>query len=240
MKHLIAFFFLLAAVQVQADKQDDRYIQQQCLQSLRQFTVYAQQIYTEAGTDDDGNAVGYFKAKDAGRSTEDGVRTNADMAMVCAFVWLHDRSEAVLRDKALKALRYATATHHANKRMKCTDGKYWGSINDHWQWESSLWAYSVALAAKFLGEEQSEPVKRVLEAEADNALQRPVLTGFEGDTKAEENGWDTNVLAVAAAFYPRHPHAGQWLEKMKRLAFNCYSVSCRQRQRAIRRCEPVS
>ena len=225
MKHLIAFFFLLVAIQVQADKQDDRYIQQQCLQSLRQFTVYAQQIYTEAGTDDDGNAVGYFKAKDAGRSTEDGVRTNADMAMVCAFVWLHDRDEAVLRDKALKALRYATATHHANKRMKCTDGKYWGSINDHWQWESSLWAYSVALAAKFLGEEQSEPVKRVLEAEADNALQRPVLTGFEGDTKAEENGWDTNVLAVAAAFYPRHPHVGQWLEKMKRLAFNCYSVS---------------
>ena len=210
---------------MQADKQDDRYIQQQCLQSLRQSTVYAQQIYTEAGTDDEGNAVGYFKAKDAGRSTEDGVRTNADMAMVCAFVWLHDRSETVLRDKALKALRYATATHHANKRMKCTDGKYWGSINDHWQWESSLWAYSVALAAKFLGEEQSEPVKRVLEAEADNALQRPVLTGFEGDTKAEENGWDTNVLAVAAAFYPRHPHAGQWLEKMKRLAFNCYSVS---------------
>ena len=225
MKHLIAFFFLLAAVQVQADKQDDRYIQQQCLQSLRQFTVYAQQIYTEAGTDDDGNAVGYFKAKDAGRSTEDGVRTNADMAMVCAFVWLHDRDEAVLRDKALKALRYATATHHANKQMKCTDGKYWGSIDDHWQWESSLWAYSVALAAKFLGEEQSEPVKRVLEAEADNAFQRPVLTGFEGDTKAEENGWDTNVLAVAAAFYPRHPHAGQWLEKMKRLAFNCYSVA---------------
>ena len=222
---IVLLVSLFLPLSLMADKQDDRYIQQQCMQSLRQFMTYARNIYTDAGTDGDGNAVGYFKAKDAGRSTEDGVRTNADMAMVCAFVWQQDKKDASLHEMSMKALRYATATHLANKRMKCTDGKYWGSMDDHWQWESSLWAYSVALAARFLGMEQNESVKRVLEAEADNALSRSILTGFEGDTKAEENGWDTNVLAVAAAFYPSHPHSGQWLEKMKRLAFNCYSVA---------------
>ena len=224
MRQLIAVCLFLAAVSVQADKLDDRYIRQQCMQSLRRFTVYARSIYTEAGTDEDGNIAGFFRAKDAGKSSEDGVRTNADLAMVCAFVWQQGKKDAGLYEMSSRALRYATATHLANKKMKCTDGKHWGSMGSHWQWESSLWAYSVAMAAKYLGEEQSEPVRRLLEAEADNALERPVLTGYEGDTKAEENGWDTNVLAVAAAFYPRHPHARLWQEKMERLAFNCYTV----------------
>ena len=220
----LILLFLCASLTISASEKDDRDIRQQCLQSLRQFMTYARSIYTEAGTDGGGRAVGYFKAKDAGRSTEDGVRTNADLAMVCAFVWQHDKKDKALREMSLKALRYATATHRANQGMKCTDGKYWGSMGDHWQWESSLWAYSVAMAARFLGEEHNEHVRRLIEAEADNALARSVLTGYQGDTKAEENGWDTNVLAVAAAFYPRHPHARQWQEQMELLAFNCYTV----------------
>ena len=87
MKHLIAIFFLLAVVQVQADEREDSLIQQRCLQSLADFTSYAKSIYTDAGKNSRGDAVGYFKAVSAGQSNEDGVRTNLDIAMVCAFLY---------------------------------------------------------------------------------------------------------------------------------------------------------
>ena len=248
MKHLIAIFFLLAVVQVQADEREDSLIQQRCLQSLADFTSYAKSIYTDAGKNSRGDAVGYFKAVSAGQSNEDGVRTNLDIAMVCAFLYNyiefngcsdfnlpHGINKDNLRQMAYYALRYAYSTHQAVRLMRCTDGKYWGTYQDelgqwHHQWESSLWVLSLAFTKKFiedfdgLDKEEQELIAKLMASEADFQLSRPIPFGFQGDTKAEENGWESNVLAVAWANLTAHPHSPQWQEAMIRYGFNGYTV----------------
>ena len=223
---------------------DDSNVKQQCLQSLVQFMQYARSLYTDCGINARGDSIGYFKATDAGKSTEDGVRTNADFSMVAAFVYETARTSDLqlpdgltypqLRRMAIRSFRYALSTHCANRLFACTDQKHWGSDREHQQWESSLWALSVALAGEFidrgwgLTSYERNQLERLLAAEADFLLTRPVPTGFQGDTKAEENGWDANVLAAAVAFCPQHPNAAQWREAMLRYGFNCYTVGADQ------------
>lgn len=245
MRLLSLMLFLTCPSLLTARETDDRYIVERCMQSLAGFTQYATSIYVDAGVNDAGKPVGYFKATDAGKSNEDGVRTNLDIAMVCAFVGTFFTEGVAypqpslpkgvtaegLRRMALASLRYGYSTHHTVRLKKCTDGKYWGTYQDenrkwHHQWESSLWVLSMAFAEKFLttDSEDSQSIQKVVESEADYQLSRPVPHGFKGDTKAEENGWEANVLAVAWSKYPDHPHAEQWREAMIRYGLNGYTV----------------
>ena len=64
---------------------------------------------------------------------------------------------------------------------------------------------SVAMAGGLLKDELASEMKYIcnlLVSEADFQLTRVVPTGYEGDTKAEENGWAANVLACACAMIP--------------------------------------
>ncbi|MCR4852843.1 MAG: hypothetical protein K5893_04565 [Prevotella sp.] len=234
---LLAAFALLAS----ASTEDDAFVKRQCLESLVQFMQYARDIYTDCGVNARGDSIGYFKAKDAGRSSEDGVRTNADLAMVAAFVYETGRKEDVslpagltypqLRRMAIRSFRYALSTHRANQLFACTDQKHWGSDTKHHQWESSLWALSVAMAGEFIDQGwgltsyERQQLERLLASESDFQLTRKVPTGYIGDSKAEENGWEANVLAAACAFCPDHPNIGKWREAMLRYGFNCYTVA---------------
>jgi len=211
----------------------EKAMMQTCLDMLGKFTPYMKSIYNKDG--------GYFKAISAGMSNEDGVRTNADMAMICAFL-CHEKANAKnglrvssavplaeLRSMALSALRYGYATHIANRLKTATDKKYWGSKDKRYVWESSLWTMSLAYAAYFLNDnltaEDKSYIEKMIAAEADYDMRREVPTGYKGDTKAEENGWETNVLSVACAMYPDAVNAKAWYEKMKLFASNCYSVA---------------
>ena len=162
----------------------------------------------------------YFLGEHSGASDERGVRTNADLSMIAA--WLGEDSIAY------KSLRYALETHKANHLRPCSDGRYWGSISaaDH-VWESSLWTFSVAWSAYFqwnrLSPEDKSLLYRLLKAECNYELERDIPTGFRGDTKAEENGWETNVLAATLGLYPDDPLAPQWFERLREFAINCYS-----------------
>ncbi len=245
---VLSFFFLLIPSCLSASETDDRIIIERCMQSLADFTQYATTLYVDAGVNDAGKRVGYFKATDAGRSNEDGVRTNLDIAMICAFVGATlDGNDSTyveiplpqgvttrgLIEMALRALRYGYSTHQAVRLKKCTDGKYWGTYQDencqwHHQWESSLWVLSMAFADEILSEvtdmEDVLCLYKVIESEADYQLSRPIPHGYLGDTKAEENGWEANVLAIAWSKYPVHPHAEQWHEAMIRYGLNGYTI----------------
>lgn len=249
MKRLGSTLFCLLAMLPVFASETDSCIQDGCMQSLLRFMQYARSIYVDAGVNSRGDSVGYFKAWSAGESNEDGVRTNADMAMVVAFVNKYglpsvEKQTGILpagitfeelQTMASRALRYAYSTHRSNRLMACTDGKYWGSSPEddgyrekRHQWESSLWTLSVALASGFLGDKARDGddfVKNVLVSECDYQLMREVPTGYQGDTKAEENGWEANVLACGCALYPDHEHAGRWREALNRYAFNCYTVA---------------
>jgi len=223
---------------IHADFLGEQQMQQRCLAMLSRFMTYAKSIYTDAGKDKQGNNCGYFKARSAGQSNEDGVRTNADMAMVTAFLWKYGKDHQVslpegityddLQRMASRALNYALATHRSNQLLTCTDKKWWGTKDKYYQWESSLWSLSVALAAHFLDKtdgREGQLLRQLLTAEADYELTRKIPTEYIGDTKAEENGWEANVLACAYALMPQHAHAQAWHDAMLRFAFNCYTVA---------------
>ncbi|MBR2101722.1 MAG: hypothetical protein IJ928_03105 [Prevotella sp.] len=244
-RYLFSSLLLVPMFALASPHDDD--IKRRCLVSLAAFMDHAYSLYTDAGRASTGDTIGYFRAKQSGYSTEDGVRTNADLCMVAAFVYEKGRTEDIhlpagltfprLRNIAIRSLRYACGTHRANKLIKCSDGKYWGSEPGHHQWESSLWALSVALAADFIDQgwgltrRDREQVEKLLAAEADFQLSREVPTAWQGDTKAEENGWESNVLASAVAFCPNHPNADKWREAMNTYGFNCYTVAADAKSR---------
>ena len=205
-----------------------------CLNMLAKFSTYMKSIYTDAGTNNsEGTAMGYFKANSAGQNNEDGVRTNADMSMICAFLCKYAQPAGItlptgitydnIKKMAIKSLVWAYSTHTSNQLSKTTNNSYWGSV-----WESSLWSESVGYSAWMLGDALSTTdkahVKSLILSEANYNLSRTIPTGYSGDTKAEENGWDTNILAIACALYPDETAANKWYLKMQQFASNSYSM----------------
>ena len=217
---------------------DEATMQQDLLQMLANSMTYARNIWHDcAEPNQAGEACGYFKGHSAGHSNEDGVRTNADFSMICAFLHKYGRGKAELpegiswndvEDMEVKSLAFGYSTHKANRLKTTSDHAYWGSVSraDH-VWESSLWAMSLAYASFFLddllGEEQKKRIYNMIKAECDYELQRDIPTGYAGDTKAEENGWETNILACALGLYPDDPLAPQWFDRLRQFAINCYS-----------------
>lgn len=213
-------------------------MQQDLLQMLANSLTYAHNIWYDcAAPNSKDEACGYFKAQSAGQSNEDGVRTNADFSMICAFLCKYGKGKVTLpegvtwdmvKDMAVKSLVFGYSTHKANKFKITSDNKYWGSVSnaDH-VWESSLWATSLAYASYFLNEELNENQKtyiyNMIKAECNYELERSIPTGYNGDTKAEENGWETNILSCALGLYPDDALAPKWFDRLRAFAINCYS-----------------
>ncbi len=217
---------------------DEATMQQDLLQMLTDFLPYAKNIWYNCAAPNSKNEVcGYFKANSAGQSNEDGVRTNADFSMICAFLYKYAQGKTTLptgitwnevKEMALKSLVFGYSTHKANKFKITADNRYWGSVSnaDH-VWESSLWTMSLAYASHFLDSELSDTQKgyiyNMIKAECNYELERSIPTGYNGDTKAEENGWEVNVLACALGLYPNDPLAERWFDRMRAFAINSYS-----------------
>lgn len=178
-----------------------------------------------------------FRGENTMGSDERGVRVNADLSMVSAFMCRYASgstslpagvSYARLDTMALKTLAYAVDSHKAVRKTRCGDGRYWGStsLRDH-QWESSLWALSVVYSALFqwdrLPETMKTDIHRLLTAECNYELERNIPTGYRYDTKAEENGWEVGVLAAAIGLFPDDSLATRWYSRMREFVVNSYS-----------------
>ena len=75
----------------------EQQMQDSLLQMLARFTTYMKadfQLCQEPNSV--GEACGCFRSNNTMRSNEDGVRSNADMGMVCAFLCKYARGKAVL------------------------------------------------------------------------------------------------------------------------------------------------
>ena len=216
----------------------EQQMQDSLLQMLARFTTYMKNDFQPCQEPNSvGEACGCFRSNNTMRSNEDGVRSNADMGMVCAFLCKYARGKAELpqgvswddvEQMAMKSLVFAYSTHKANRLKVCSDGRHWGSVSerDH-VWESSLWAMSVAYSAFFLwdklSDQQHQYIYQLLKAECNYELERTIPTGYLGDTKAEENGWEVDVLAATLALFPNDPLAPRWRQRMYDFAINSYS-----------------
>mgnify|MGYP001489623316 CR=1 FL=1 len=208
------------------------------LQMLATFMTYAKNQYiSNVGANSMGEACGAFRGENTMGSDERGVRPIADLSMVCAFLAKYGQDKVVLpagvtwadvESMAMKSLIFSYSTHKANKLKPCKDNKYWGSVSvDDHAWESSLWAMSVAYSAFFqwhkLSTSQKRYIENMLKAECNYELQRVIPTGFKGDTKAEENGWEACVLAATLGLFPNDALAPQWFDRLRAFAINSHS-----------------
>lgn len=208
------------------------------LQMLADFSVYMKGDFESCVSPNTlGEKCGCFLGENSMGSDERGVRPNADLSMICAFLVKYGKGSVELPQgvgwedlerMAMESLVYSYSTHKANRLKPCKGGDYWGSVSeaDH-VWESSLWAMSVAYSAFFqwdrLSAQQKKAIENLLVAECNYELERSVPTGFRGDTKAEENGWEADVLAAALGLFPDHRLASDWFWRLREFAVNSYS-----------------
>ena len=208
------------------------------LQMLANFSTYMKNDFQECASPNSANeACGCFRGENTMGNDERGVRPNADLSMVCAFLAKYGKGKVTLpagvswsdiEQMAMKSLVFAYSTHKANKLKVCANNAYWGSVStsDH-VWESSLWAMSVAYSAFFqwdsLSEQQKTYIYNLLKAECNYELYRSIPTGYNGDTKAEENGWEADILAATLGLFPDDPLAPKWFDRLRAFAINSYS-----------------
>ena len=106
------------------------------LQMLADFTPYIVNDFLECETPNSLNEeCGCFKGENTMGSNEKGVRPNADLSMICAFLVKYAKPAGVtlpegitwtkIEDLAKKSLVYAYSTHKANKLKACTEDSYW-------------------------------------------------------------------------------------------------------------------
>ena len=213
-------------------------MQSDLLQMLADFATYMKHDFQDCTAPNSiGEACGCFKGEHTMANDERGVRPNADLSMICAFLVRYGKGKVTLpadvtwtdiESMAMKSLVFAYSTHKANKLKVCSGNNYWGSTSSgDAVWESSLWAMSVAYSAFFqwdkLSDTQKDYIYQLLKAECNYELHRTIPTGYAGDTKAEENGWEADVLAVTLGLFPNDPLAPQWFERLREFAVNSYS-----------------
>lgn len=208
------------------------------LKMLAKFSVYLKNDFQECVSPNSiGESCGCFKSNSTMKNNEDGVRSNVDLGMITAFLAKYGKGKITLPagvtwddidSMAMKSLVFAYSTHKANKLKVCSGNNYWGSTStSDTQWESSLWSMGVAYSSFFLWDKLTDTQKKyihnLLTAECNYELGRTVPTGYKGDTKAEENGWEVDVLAAAIGLFPHDGNAKKWYDKLREFAINCYS-----------------
>ncbi|MCR5851587.1 MAG: hypothetical protein K6G92_12905 [Bacteroidaceae bacterium] len=211
---------------------------QDLLQMLADHLVYMKSRYTPCVWPTDvGEECGFFKDTEGSNNDEKVVRPNADFSMICAFLWKYAQGNVQLpegmtwdevKEMAIKSLIWGYSSHKANRLKVTSRNAYWGSTStSDYTWESSLWAMSLCYAAHFLKDELSEVqftyIYNMVKAECNYELGRSIPTGYVGDTKAEENGWEADILACAIGLFPEDALAAQWFDRLRAFAINSYS-----------------
>ena len=126
MRHILhTFFILLALLAVPSARSiaADRYAKEMAMDMLRSFSRY---IYNDC--EDIDSLYACFRGENTMGSNEAGVRTNADLSMICAFLSKYGKNKVTLPENvtwndidtmARRSLVYAYSTHKANNLKKC-------------------------------------------------------------------------------------------------------------------------
>jgi len=150
-------------------------------------------------------------------SNEHNIRPNATtvggLAVVARTIdggYPEGFSREICVQKAIAILRFVLPTHGAGG-MTCNNDKQWKD-----QWQSAHWAAAAGRGAWLLWDDLDPDLKwlaaRMICDEADRFVGKTPPAKVEVDTKAEENAWNSEVIALAAAMFPNHPHRDQWRE----------------------------
>ena len=163
----------------------------------------------------------YIVNTDEGKSGEQAVRPWAHacftMANAVRFGTAGEREEETLKKARLLTASLARA-HYSNSLLG------WG-----YAWQSAEWAENIGYAAWLLWDELSPRdryyVINMITCEANRFLEYdpPYYRDEDGtvlhpgDTKAEENAWNSRILALASVMFPEMENHGRWEDALIRL-----------------------
>ena len=214
--------------------------QQTYLQCLTNFETYAESIWQPATYSGAPADSGYWG--DGGNSGNGGIRGNGGVAVAYATLVValpNDPRTATRLSRIRQALNYDVATHVTGSQNTVNGGKWgWSSgslatctSQGGADWQSAEWAGSMGLACLLvqsnLPAQTVTGVQAVVASEATHRASIPPCTRIlsDGDTKAEENAWDGNILALAAAWMTNDVNASNWLSAAKSYLVNTYTVA---------------
>ena len=160
-----------------------------------------------------------------GRQAHDVVRPGCSASFGLAVVLrtgvFDEQAVGVSEEEALaRTVRLIKAVVAAH------DGVGW-----KYPWQSAFWAAYVCHGAWMLWDDlddaTQEQVATIVEFEANRFItpgyRVPYWNGRGGDTKAEENAWNTTILQLACAMMPGHPNVPRWKEVCSRLMISAYA-----------------
>lgn len=200
------------------------------LASLVDFERYAETIWHTAAYSNAPADAGYWG--DGGSSGNGGIRGNCGVAVAYAVLVKalpNDPKLATRLGRIRQALNYAAGAHVSGTNL-CVNGKQWGwSSSSSTDWQTPLWSGSLGLACILvqsqLPAQTVQACQRVVASEATHRAGIAPPSGYVGDTKAEENAWDSNILALGAAWMNTHSNAATWLAAAKSYLVNSYTVA---------------
>jgi len=227
---LILFFSVCGGLGAQTNSQKIY------LSCLTNFETYAESIWHTSGTVPDS---GYWG--DGGSTGNGGIRGNSGIAVAYAVLCValpNDPRYATRLSRVRQALNYDYNTHVSGS-YNTVSGNKWGWSNgavgncttSGGDWQTAEWSGSMGMACVLMQSNLPAAtvtgVQTAVISEANHRASIPPCTRIlsAGDTKAEENAWDGNILALAAAWMTNNASASNWLYMAKSYCANTYTVA---------------
>lgn len=171
---------------------------------------------------------------DFGGTTEHFIRPVSHQAFALAVALRFNVYDAGITGKTAEearaiALRLISSLAGNHKAVKGEDTG-WGD-----EWQSAWWASQAAFAAWLLWDDLDAETKNdiysmtVYEAGRFTGYRIPYYrdrTGkiiYKGDSKSEENAWNSDLLVLAGLMFPHHPDASLWLRMATELQVSAYA-----------------
>ena len=204
---------------------------------LTNFETYAETVWTNANYSGAPPDAGYWG--DGATTGNGGIRGNGGVAVLYATLCIAQPGDPKFTNRMARvrqALNYNAQTHLTGgfKAVNSTNWGWYAGANSPCSttgadWQTALWTSEMGLACELV--QSNLPVatvsnvQRVVANEANHRATIPPCSGFKSDTKAEENGWDSVMLAQAAAWMTNNVSATNWLLAAKQYLANTYAVA---------------
>ena len=167
-------------------------------------------------------------------NTEHYIRPVSHMAFVlAASLRFHIYNETVTNvpktDAQNIAIKLISSLAYRHKAC-CGEKEGWGNL-----WQSAWWASQTAFAAWMLWDELDNDTRsriydmtvyeanRFLNYEIPYYKDKSGKVIYKGDSKSEENAWNSDLLVLAAIMFSQHPHAAIWHQRALELQLSAYA-----------------
>lgn len=203
-------YLVLPATSKHKNVEPDAEQKRQLKKSVESFRNYVEEDYLYIAA-----SIGNSNSENAVRSWSQDCYT---MANALFFGICDSEYKDEITEKTVLLISSLARNHCSNM------GFGWGN-----EWQSALWAENIGYAAWLLWDELSEETKinvvKMIKYEADRFIDSEVPyfadkngnVAYDGDTKGEENAWNSALLALASCMFPEDTHAEKWIVKMEEM-----------------------